>query len=302
MINKDRSIDSTRVTDAHDDHSDGLERPLGSIEVDTVVAEATRPWRGAESLKVLRKQVDMTFPARSKANDGMVGDAAHNSRKSDHNPWVIDGNVGVVTAIDITHDPASGCDANRIVTALHASRDKRIKYIIWNRRIASSSIVRGVAAWTWRTYTGTNPHDHHFHLSVYEHKTLYDDTTSWSLQQIAEAAVAAANDADDEVLAAMTALGLPVEADGPAFPQLAAWQDALSRLRVSLASAWTNTDHDVVAEAAPNFTFLKPKYEQLFATAILQSERKSTVAWYVNMLRKGRMRYEQVESAVGAPW
>lgn len=140
----------------------------------------TSSWRAAESLLALRDQVDEQWPTRSTASDGTIGDAAHQSRDSDHNPWVRDGFVGVVTAIDITHDPASGCDANAIVSALVDSRDARIKYIIWNRRIINAT----VSPWVWRDYRGTNPHTAHFHLSVSLNKVLYDDTRAWVLSPL----------------------------------------------------------------------------------------------------------------------
>lgn len=134
-------------------------------------------WRTAESLKRLRKQVDLKAPNRSIANDGTIGDAAHATTNSDHNPWVKDGSIGVVTAIDITNDPDDGCDAHVIVKALVESKDPRIKYIIWNKQIVSSV----VKPWTWRPYTGKNPHTKHFHLSVLPQKVLYDSIENWAI-------------------------------------------------------------------------------------------------------------------------
>ncbi len=304
MGNAKSPLDTTMVSDPLDGHSDPAEMPVPSPDSDAILAEATRPWRAAESLKALLRCVDTAFPGRDKKNDGMIGDAAHQSRASDHNPWVIDGSKGVVTAIDITHHPASGCDVHKLVAALHASRDKRIKYIIWNRRIANSSAIRSVPAWTWRSYSGANPHTHHFHLSVHPDKALYDDAAAWTIEQIAEAvAPASSSDIDDDILAAMSALGLSVDPGLPALPQLAAWQEALAQLRVNQALYWDLENNDiVVAEAAPDFTTLKPKYEQLFATAKLRDDRRSTVAWYLKMLRKGRVRYDEVEAATQAPW
>src|SRR5437868_5232623 len=139
----------------------------------------TTEWRVAKSLLVLREMADTIWPKRNKASDGTIGDAAHAARDSDHNPWVKDGMVGVVTALDLTHDPAHGCDANLLVDALVASRDRRIKYIVWNRRIVNSAVV----PWTWRPYAGSNPHIKHFHLSVSSNKTLYDDQMPWELQK-----------------------------------------------------------------------------------------------------------------------
>lgn len=132
-------------------------------------------WRVAKSLLHLREQVDRLFPHRKKENDGTIGDAAHASRTSDHNPWVIDGGVGVVTAMDITHDPAHGVDSYKFAEELRKSRDVRIKYVISNHRIFSTQ----ASPWIWRPYRGSNPHDHHVHISVLPSKLRYDDTRDW---------------------------------------------------------------------------------------------------------------------------
>jgi hypothetical protein len=135
-------------------------------------------WRVAASLETLRKQLNAIAPKRSIIADGSIGDAAHASRSSDHNAWVDSDDpdtVGdVVTARDFTHDPAGGLDCHLLAAALVLSRDKRIKYVIWNKRI-----------WTpgtgWKAYTGPNPHTKHLHLSVQATQKLYDSTTPWVL-------------------------------------------------------------------------------------------------------------------------
>lgn len=139
-------------------------------------------WRIAESLKKLREEINAEFPTRSKASDGAIGDARHQaSASSDHNPHIRDGNTGVVSAIDITHDPNSGCTGEKLATALLESRDPRIKYIIWNRRIAASYPTGGKKAWEWRPYGGVNAHQHHLHISVSDKKNLYDSRDEWGL-------------------------------------------------------------------------------------------------------------------------
>jgi len=137
-------------------------------------------WRLAESLKALRTQLNEAYPQRRKSSDGTIGDEAHASRSSDHNPWVKDGATGIVTAIDLTHDPASGVDSQKLAEAILASRDERIKYVISNKRICSGS--DGPSPWVWRKYTGSNPHNKHMHLSVKPDKDLYDKKTRWAVK------------------------------------------------------------------------------------------------------------------------
>lgn len=137
-------------------------------------------WRVARSLDHLLAQLNDAAPDRSRASDGSIGDAAHASRNSDHNPWVVYGGLGVVTARDFTHDPADGLDCEDLYQALVSSRDPRIKYIIWNRTITSGAT--GSAPWTRRSYAGSNPHDKHLHLSVQPVRSLFDDTSSWQIR------------------------------------------------------------------------------------------------------------------------
>ncbi len=135
--------------------------------------------RIAKALDVLRNEINALAPNRSKSSDGWIGDASHQSRDSDHNPWVRDQGVGIVTALDITHDPSHGCDAGALAETLRTTKDPRIKYVIWNRRIANSAGIGGRPAWEWRPYNGANPHDHHFHLSVKPEKASYDSEAPW---------------------------------------------------------------------------------------------------------------------------
>lgn len=138
-------------------------------------------WRVARSLDVLLDEINEMAPHRSKVADGAIGDAAHASRTSDHNPWVRSGSTGVVTARDFTHDPARGCDAGEIaefVRRLGKSGDRRVKYVISNARIASE-----IGDWKWRPYRGINAHRHHVHVSVSEEKRFYDSTARWGVDQ-----------------------------------------------------------------------------------------------------------------------
>lgn len=161
--------------------ADDVESEPGSAEFLFTDADCNVPWRAARSLLTLRDQVNRRAPRRNKADDGTIGDARHCQRTSDHNPWVRDGNVGVVTALDITNDPRGGCDANTIAEAIRASRDGRVKYIIWNRRIANSASIDGKPPWAWRPYNGENPHTRHVHISVKPDKANYDSTAQWAI-------------------------------------------------------------------------------------------------------------------------
>lgn len=147
--------------------------------------ETSTKWRAAKSLLKLRDQVNAAFPNRNKASDGLIGDDAHcgsgSGKKSDHCPNIPDGDYGVVTALDITHDPSSGCDCESIVEAIRSSKDHRVKYIIWNRKICNHKSIGGHDPWVWRAYTGSNPHTKHAHFSVKADKPTFDSQATWSI-------------------------------------------------------------------------------------------------------------------------
>jgi hypothetical protein len=136
-------------------------------------------WRVANSLEKLLAQLNGMAPWRSKASDGAIGDAAHATRDSDHNPWFTLNGEHLVTARDFTHDPVNGLDCNWLAETLVAHKDNRIKYIIWNSRIISAT-APGPARWKWVPYTGPNLHTKHLHLSVVDNATC-DDSRAWSL-------------------------------------------------------------------------------------------------------------------------
>ena len=119
----------------------------------------------------LRLQVDDSFPDRDRTSDGWIGDTRHQARPSDHNP----DEQGIVRAIDIDRDlsgkakPDLMPDLADQIRLCARSGDKRISYIIFNGRIASSK-----KAWAWRPYDGINKHNHHCHVSF----TKQGDTDS----------------------------------------------------------------------------------------------------------------------------
>lgn len=111
----------------------------------------------------LREQFDDSFPDRDRRSDGWLGDARHASRPSDHNP---DLQTGIVRAIDVDRDvhksgkPDLMPDIANQIRLCAKAGDKRIAYVIFAGRIASSRM-----GWRWRTYKGSNPHNHHCHIS-----------------------------------------------------------------------------------------------------------------------------------------
>jgi len=135
-------------------------------------------WRVAESLDQLLNEINASAPHRNKGSDGSIGDADHSSRDSDHNPCDCH---DAVCARDFTHDPAHGFDSYAFAQWL-AERTKgpeaRVKYIISNGRIASGQ-GQSYPPGEWRNYTGSNPHDHHVHVSVRHGAELFDNVQSW---------------------------------------------------------------------------------------------------------------------------
>lgn len=137
-------------------------------------------WTLAPSLVTLRNQINATWPNRSKASDGTIGDAAHGKVPSDHNP----NSAGVVCALDVTHDPANGFNAHALADILVANRHPQLKYVISNSRIAGPW-----TGWKWTAYYGSNKHDKHIHVSVgvgddgKSQPGSYESNQRWTISQ-----------------------------------------------------------------------------------------------------------------------
>lgn len=132
-------------------------------------------WRLAKSLVRLREEIDARWPGRSKAHDGSIGDRRHAARRSDHNP----DDEGVVRAIDVTNDGMG----YELAEGLRLSKDSRIKYVIFNRQMFSSYPKGNHPAWSWRVYSGSNPHKTHVHVSVVPDSRA-DSTNPWGLADV----------------------------------------------------------------------------------------------------------------------
>ncbi len=129
-------------------------------------------WRRAYSLVILGNEVHSISPQTTIYD---IGDPAHQAQASDHNP----NSAGVVCAIDIM--AGYGLDLEALANAIRLSSHPDLKYVIYNRRIASRKY-----GFEWRAYTGSNPHTDHIHVSVgvgSDGKSVppYDDANSWNI-------------------------------------------------------------------------------------------------------------------------
>jgi hypothetical protein len=115
------------------------------------------------AIAVLR-QATALKPLRKKISDGLLPSAAHQkaSPDSDHNTGY---------AVDLTHDPESGVDCSDIFEKL--KEDKRVKYLIFNKKIWSKDKARLGN----RPYTGSNSHTKHLHISIND--GYGNDTSPW---------------------------------------------------------------------------------------------------------------------------
>lgn len=169
-------------------------------------------------------EFDMIAPSRDHASDGDIGNTAHQAEVSDHN----DDEVGKVPIHDADHIHeihAIDVDNNLnesdltmekcvqfLLTRCRSGAEKRLRYIIYNRRIWSAS-----SGWVQKTYTGASAHTEHAHFSASYVTALEASTASWHLEDIPVAltptdkkfitdTVGAAGTSAAELLAAVNAL------------------------------------------------------------------------------------------------
>lgn len=125
----------------------------------------------APSLAGLTSEINQRWPQPKwptvGVGDGWVGDTSHQARKSDHNPdW---DHGGVVRAVDIG---IQGRDPRAILNEVIG--DKRVWYVIHKGVIYSRTY-----GWAANRYTGSNPHNHHIHVSICHSKEAETDKSSW---------------------------------------------------------------------------------------------------------------------------
>lgn len=142
--------------------------------------------------------VNEVAPNRAHASDGSIGDAAHAREVSDHNPDET-GAVPIHDADHINEVHAIDVDANLNEPGLNmeaivkftldrcrSGAEKRLRYIIYNRRIWEAD-----NGWKLRAYTGKSPHTEHAHFSFSYVTALEASTASWHLEDIPVAIPAA---------------------------------------------------------------------------------------------------------------
>lgn len=148
-----------------------------------VVPRGGRAWVLVKSLAHVRAQFNTAFPGRDKASDGSIGDQAHQTSLSGHNPdeeghseTTDADSVNEVRAIDIDADlRKTGVTmemvVQHLVTLCRTGKITFIRYIIFSKRIWKKS-----AGWVTQAYKGKNPHDKHAHVSV-EPDTVSENAT-----------------------------------------------------------------------------------------------------------------------------
>ena len=146
----------------------------------------------------LRTEFNLIAPSRDKTSDGWIGDTVHQHEVSDHNPDETGSvpihdadHVNEVHAIDVDNNlNESDLTMEKVVQFLlgrcRSGAEKRLRYIIYNRRIWEAS-----NGWRERAYTGPSPHTEHAHFSASYVTVLEASTASWHLEDIPVALTAA---------------------------------------------------------------------------------------------------------------
>jgi hypothetical protein len=157
------------------------------------------PWRLAHSLVELRDEINDLAPGRSRLSDGTLGDPAHAARASRHNPNA----AGVVCALDLTHDPANGCDIHAIARRIVRVPHPNLEYVI-----SDDEVAKRKTGFRWEPYRPGDPlrnkHTKHAHFAVgvgpdSDPRPPYDDMTPWLPGLGSDAP-----QEDDEMLAALS--------------------------------------------------------------------------------------------------
>jgi hypothetical protein len=155
-------------------------------------------WILVACLKQLFAEFNAIAPNRDHASDGSIGDTAHQHEVSDHNPDETGSvpihdadHINEVHAIDVDVDLREPGLTMEMVVQFVLSRcrngsEKRLRYIIYNRRIWEAD-----NGWQKRAYTGASAHTEHAHFSASYDTGREASTASWHLEDIPVALTAA---------------------------------------------------------------------------------------------------------------
>jgi hypothetical protein len=141
-------------------------------------------WRNCQASLTLVAAINAKWPGRDKGSDGTIGDAAHATRSSDHNPWLTVAGTGVVRARDVDRDGVDLPWLFEELRKLGAAGDPRLAgggYLILNRRITRPDFR------SWAVYNGSNPHDKHGHVSFSRDPAGFDSQAPWPFLAVASA-------------------------------------------------------------------------------------------------------------------
>lgn len=150
-------------------------------------------WQVVPSLLEVKEQLDKRFPKRDKKSDGTIGNLAHQNSPSSHNPDKTgkpehrDGDSkDEVRARDIDKDlNATDGVVMEDVVQLWVKLARAgvlwwIRYIIYNGRIWHTS-----DGFKTRTYTGSNKHTEHVHVTTdFTQKADEVTGTNWHLNDL----------------------------------------------------------------------------------------------------------------------
>lgn len=150
-------------------------------------------WVLTRGLNTVRAEFNTVFPGRDKASDGSVGDLAHQTGSSGHNPdrtgkaEYKDGDAkDEVRAIDVDRDlvPGSSIDWMELVIQYLVKKARAGGYIPFRYIIYKGRIWARSDGWQTRTYTGANKHDKHAHFSGDYTQTADEWTGSLGLASV----------------------------------------------------------------------------------------------------------------------